>query len=223
MNRHVWIGMPCYSGNVWMGTVKALLGGMSEIAQTGTPVSLVDVTGNPLLGMARALLFYKFVHDEAATDLIFLDSDIVFPQGAMTRLLGHPVQFVAGIYPQRTDPPRYTGRPLVGASLDKNGLLEMEGVPGGFLRITKNAAKHMVNEYPGSYFEAEGDPNRRGYALFENTCEDGKFWGEDYSFCKRWRDMGGQIYADPSIAFMHVGWKEFKGVGPWINYLQGER
>jgi hypothetical protein len=36
-------------------------------------------------------------------------------------------------------------------------------------------------------------------------------YGEDYSFCKRWRDMGGQVWVDPSISMGHLGTKIWKG------------
>ena len=48
--------------------------------------------------------------------------------------------------------------------------------------------------------------------------EDGYKWGEDYSFCIRWRKIGGQVWVDPEIEMGHVGYKIFQGnLG---NYLR---
>lgn len=35
----------------------------------------------------------------------------------------------------------------------------------------------------------------------------GKWWGEDFWITERWRQMGGQIWVDPEIAFTHRGSK----------------
>jgi hypothetical protein len=34
---------------------------------------------------------------------------------------------------------------------------------------------------------------------------------EDYSFCQRWRDMGGKVYVDVMITMGHVGKYEYAG------------
>jgi len=37
--------------------------------------------------------------------------------------------------------------------------------------------------------------------------EIGQFWGEDFWFTQRWRDLGGKIWVDPEIEFTHRGSK----------------
>jgi hypothetical protein len=38
-------------------------------------------------------------------------------------------------------------------------------------------------------------------------AEIGQWWGEDFWFAERWRDMGGEVWIDPEIAFTHRGSK----------------
>ena len=38
-----------------------------------------------------------------------------------------------------------------------------------------------------------------------------QFWGEDFFFAERWREMGGQIWVDPNITFTHRGSKGWVG------------
>ena len=40
-----------------------------------------------------------------------------------------------------------------------------------------------------------------------DVCE---FWGEDYWFVQRWRDMGGSVWVDPEGEFTHRGSKAWK-------------
>ena len=50
------------------------------------------------------------------------------------------------------------------------------------------------------------------FALFENMiAEDGTYLSEDFAFCKRWTDIGGEIWADLSSKLNHVGPMTFCG------------
>ena len=53
--------------------------------------------------------------------------------------------------------------------------------------------------------------NEQAYALFDCAVVDEKYLSEDWLFCQRWSNMGGQIYADISIDLMHTGLHDFKG------------
>jgi hypothetical protein len=39
----------------------------------------------------------------------------------------------------------------------------------------------------------------------------GRFLPEDYSFCKRWNDMGGEIWGDVASKFDHIGSYVYSG------------
>ncbi len=43
---------------------------------------------------------------------------------------------------------------------------------------------------------------------------DGRLLSEDLTFCKRWRDIGGKIYAAPWVRTTHVGPFYFRGELP---------
>ena len=38
-----------------------------------------------------------------------------------------------------------------------------------------------------------------------------RFLSEDYAFCRRWRDMGGKVYADLLGKLDHLGQWTFEG------------
>jgi hypothetical protein len=50
---------------------------------------------------------------------------------------------------------------------------------------------------------------RRAIGVTAST-QVGQFWGEDYYFAQRWRDMGGQVWCDPDIQFTHRGSKAWE-------------
>ena len=41
--------------------------------------------------------------------------------------------------------------------------------------------------------------------------ENGRYLSEDYTFCRRWQNMGGKVYVDPHVILDHVGTYTFKG------------
>jgi hypothetical protein len=56
-----------------------------------------------------------------------------------------------------------------------------------------------------------GSPNR--FALFECMIDQktGTYLSEDFAFCKRWTDIGGEIWADLESRLDHVGPSVFHG------------
>jgi len=51
------------------------------------------------------------------------------------------------------------------------------------------------------------------YALFDTSLDRdrGLYLPEDYTFCNRWRAMGGEIWVDVRSKFTHVGSFAFHG------------
>jgi hypothetical protein len=41
--------------------------------------------------------------------------------------------------------------------------------------------------------------------------ETGQYLSEDYAFCRRWRDLGGEIFADFDSRLTHVGHASYEG------------
>lgn len=76
----------------------------------------------------------------------------------------------------------------------------------------------MVAHYADLQFRCDQAPDDTAYDLFgAYRCGRIKY-GEDYSFCRRWRDIGGRVWIDPEIRMGHCGYKTFVGsVGEWLK------
>jgi hypothetical protein len=89
----------------------------------------------------------------------------------------------------------------------------------GFLMIRRQALEKMCAHYASLQFFREhsiadplaGSPHR--FALFECLIDPttGIYLSEDFSFCKRWTDLGGEIWADLESRLDHVGPTTFHG------------
>jgi hypothetical protein len=75
------------------------------------------------------------------------------------------------------------------------------------MMVKRQALEAMVAHYPELQYrdDCTGDNTKVSYALFDTMVYDGRFLPEDYSFCRRWRDMGGEIWGDVVSRFDHVG------------------
>jgi len=93
----------------------------------------------------------------------------------------------------------------------ETGLLEVAGVPAGFMRVTRAMLEKMIDAYPQTEFYVESMADTKVYGLFEDWRDGNLKYGEDYSFCRRWREIGGQVWVNPEIKMGHVGFKTFQG------------
>lgn len=208
---HVMVAIPAYTGTIHLGTMRSLFTDLLALQARGDVWSLHDECGNALIADARALIVAQFLASEADT-LVFIDSDVCWEAGALLRLIDAPVDMVAGIYPQRKDPINYCvkwqNKPELWA---ENGLLEVDGVPAGFMKVSRNQLEKMVEQYSDSEFYVETAPNQKCWALFADYRIGKHKMGEDYAFCKRWTEMGGKVWIDPEIKMGHIGYKTFHG------------
>jgi hypothetical protein len=221
MSRNVWIAIPCYSGRVHLATMRSIIEDLLALSGRGDRVTLFEESGNSMIAHGRDLICAKFLAGEG-TDLIFIDDDVAWPTGSLLKLVDHPVDIVAGLYPRRADPLAFHVRYITERKNliadPETMLLEVEGVPAGFLKITRNALTKMVLAYPQSRFADLNAPSGYAHALFDNIHEGDVYFGEDYSFCRRWIKIGGQVWVDPEISLTHIGYKGFTGTfGDWLR------
>jgi hypothetical protein len=195
--------------------------------------------GDPLITRARANLVAAFLDDPNATHLLFIDADIGFEPDQVLRLLTSGAEVVAGTYPikrinwdkvravveTKTPNARSAALDYVLEAEDPNNISAASGfarvryVGTGFLMIRRRVIEKMCQHYPSLQFRHEhsiagalaNSSNR--FALFECIIDPatGIYLSEDFSFCKRWTDMGGEIWADLESRLNHVGPATFYG------------
>jgi hypothetical protein len=216
---HVMIAIPAYTGVVHMSTMRSLMSDTIELVKRGDTFTLVDDIGNALIADSRGVIATRFWESDADC-LVFVDSDVSWQAGALLKLVDAPVDLCAGVYPARRDPItyplHYLDKPELWAD-PETGLLEVKSVATGFMKLSRACIGKMIEAYPDKhYYTAERD--KQFYPLFDHIFEDGYKWGEDYSFCIRWRKIGGQVWIDPEIFMGHVGYKIFQGhLGNWLR------
>ena len=198
--------------------MRSVLTDLLALQARGDAVTIYDESGNAMIADCRAVIVAQFLASDA-TDLVFVDSDVAWEAGTLLKLVDAPVDFVAAIYPQRKDPINYCVSWLDKTDLvAEDGLLEVQGVPAGCMRLSRSMLEKMVAHYPDTQFHCDAAPNDTAYALFDPYRIGKLKFGEDYAFCRRWRDIGGKVWIDPEIRMGHVGYKTFTGsIGEWLR------
>ncbi len=79
------------------------------------------------------------------------------------------------------------------------------------MEIAAESLKRRVLEHltaQASIFQditPSGDYESYYYVFESGRGDDGKFWGEDYTFCKKVQAAGFRVWIDPHITFKHQG------------------
>jgi hypothetical protein len=239
MRPHVKIATPCFGGMVAQSYMLSVLALLDMAPRLGFDVSLSLLGGDALVSRARSTLLATFMDAPEATHILFIDADIGFAPEQVQRLLEADKDFVGAFYPLKlVDWVRLPQRCVEGGeALDKaalsyvgtlckgadlrvdNGFATAIYVGGGFQMVRRAAVAQMFAAYPETRFRAThsypaaASESAHLFALFECMIDErtGIYISEDYAFCRRWRELGGEIWLDLDSKLSHTGPQTFNG------------
>jgi len=215
------ICLPAFGGMVSESYLMSLVKLINFLNFSGITYSIDTIVNESLVPRARNSLVAKMMQFEGkSTHLIFIDSDIEFEPDSVVKLLLADKDVVGGIYPKKALPISFVVNSIDNAQFEGT-LLEVKRIGTGFVCIKREVFEKMFERYAHlKYNDNIGLDERYApfkYALFDTSIDkedNNNYVSEDYTFCDRWRAMGGQIWADLSISLTHVGYFKFKGVSP---------
>ena len=232
------IATPCFGGQISVLYAASLFKLQKTVrSYSDLNLKILFKDGDALITRARASLISQFLEDQSATHLLFIDADIGFEPEQVVRLIECGADVCAAIYPiKRIDWDKVrstieTARPNPAAAAlkyvfevdnpdavtERSGFVRVRYAGTGFLMIRRGALERMCSHYPELRYRRDhsldaATPSDHRFALFECMIgEDGTYLSEDFAFCKRWTDMGGEIWADLSSKLNHVGPMAFCG------------
>jgi hypothetical protein len=169
----------------------------------GIAHQMVFEVGSAYISYARANMLQKAMKT-GADAFVFLDHDLSWKPENLVRVIQHSGDVVAGTYRYKyEDKEEYMGTWAVNddlrPSLRKDGTIKAHAVPAGFLKVSRGAVKRFRRAYP----ELKFGPKREFTDLFNHGAHAGLWWGEDYAFSRRWREIGGEIHLIPDLDIDH--------------------
>lgn len=203
--KRIFLAIPTLSGKCLPGTEVSIAMFAMEAESCGWELTQFRWAQDSLIAHARNVCVAKFMESNC-TDMVFLDSDVACGPGVFTRLLTHNVDLVAGVYRVKAEEERYPVVPIDGGAIQdtETGLLEVKDIPFGLVRIKRSVIEKMMAAEPDNWFYANNAERMKCQALFNTEIRDHVFWGEDYYFCRKWREIGGKVWIDPEFVLAHV-------------------
>jgi hypothetical protein len=211
---HLAIGTPCFDGytHEYVSSMLPLVG---AFARDGVALSWILHPRCPLVHVSRNLISAIFLSRPELTHLLWIDADIGFTTEGVCRLIKSGHELVGGDCPLKTlkrNPRAWNVKAASGAQVSDGGFIEAEVVGTGFLMLRRSVFEKMIAAHPE--LKRVADPTfpdyqkvqPHYYGFFDMIVEpNGRQLGEDVSFCKRWRDIGGKIYCDRQSELTHTG------------------
>ena len=205
----LFLGLPIY-GHPTMAFVKCLM----EL-QARKPCHIEPHVGSgDGVGRTRNVLTAQFLKSDC-THLFFMDSDLIFTVDHVKELLLANQPVIGGFYPKKQEGRlEWVVNPLIPSPpMREDALQPLKYIGTGFLCIKREVFEKMIVAYPELSFRE--DYGNRGiahdfwsmgvYRPKENPADEGRYLSEDWYFCQRWLDMGGEIYGHTKVALRHQG------------------
>ena len=98
-----------------------------------------------------------------------------------------------------------------------DNLIKLKDAGTGFMLIQKDVIQKMFDNHPELKYVNDINVGKQFephmFALFDTMIdpESRRYLSEDYTFCRLWQMMGGDVYLDPRTGLNHVGHYTFKG------------
>ena len=218
----IFFATPCYGGQITDQYFLSMFRLTQELIKYNINFRITTLRNESLVPRARNILNAMFLEAKECTHLMFIDADIEFEPESVIRMLAMDKDLITGAYPKKTLPVDYAIN-LKFADKEKTqvkvdmGAVEVLDASTGFWLMKREVVERMIEAYPELFYlnDSSIDPkfNQYCYSFFDtiHDPDDNRYLSEDYTFCRRWQKIGGQIWLDPNTKLNHVGSYTFEG------------
>lgn len=178
----------------------------------------VSTLSFPDIAELRSMAFTIWLDSMKDTDyLLFIDSDMGFQPEMVLDMILFDEPIVGAIYPQRKVPTSWAGSGTGSMQTERRGnFMLVEGVGMGCTLIRRDAAEQMVAKmphlidnrldlHPAVGIMRSAGCNRLIRAFEKLDLPERGIVSEDLSFCIRWNQCGGKVWAAIGYKISHVG------------------
>jgi len=213
--NHLHIGIPCYGGMVSEPTMTSLLRFILLAQQAGLNWSLDTMVNESLVTRARNNLMAKMMSNPAATHFMFIDADIRFQPESILQMMAYEKDVIGGLYPKKALPVNYVIN-LKPETKIQGDIFTVDTMGTGFLMFKRNVYEKLIAAHPETKYVDDVGLGKQFepmmYSIFDcKIDEKGHYLSEDWLFCRRWQELGGEIWAHSKVLLNHVGHYEYAG------------
>jgi hypothetical protein len=205
----VCIGFPCVPNIPWQ-TACSLVKTVQSCEHNGILCSVEFVGNCPYVTTARSLVLDAFLKSDASL-LFWIDNDVVWePQDFFKLLqLSEKMDIISGIYPLKTEQKQFVVHhpDLKTFEINQYGMIKVLGVGLGFTVMTRAVLERFAKTKPIVGYRGANGVMRDAFRL-DTVPEDHKppmMRGEDMALYADLRELGYDIWMDPTLQLGHVG------------------
>lgn len=206
MHKKLFVGIPV-AQQMPVGFVQSLLA-----LQKNKPCPIeIGIAQGDGVARSRNMLSAQFLASDC-THLLFLDSDLIFSPEHVSRLLSHDLPLVGGFYPKKQEGSVEWVVNTLNPQPEPNqfGLQRVRYLGTGFLLIARRVFETMSDKYPAIKYRADYGARRDEHdfwpmGIYEYPDGHRRYLSEDWFFCQRWLDLGGDVIADTLVILKHIG------------------
>lgn len=200
---------PCYNEQVHYDYMLSVMAVDRMAAKLGHELKTYIAAGTAILPRVRNRLIAQAKADQCDW-IVCIDDDIGFNAADFFKLFAHDVDIVAAAPAKRhhrwdENPAAIAKFPqgkIVGKRTEVGRLWRMDAVATGFMAIRASVIDRL--EFVTTPYVTEGTAVRTWFWLDLLTI-DGQTSdeGEDYNFCRKFQQVGGECWVDPDIRVRH--------------------
>ena len=212
---HLHIGIPCYVGMVSEPTMTSFLRFTLLAQQAGLNWSLDTMVNESLVTRARNNLMAKMMTNPAATHFMFIDADIRFQPESILQMIAYDKEVIGGLYPKKALPVSYVIN-LKPQTKIQGDIFTVDTMGTGFLLFKRPVYEKLIAAHPECKYVDDVGLGKQYepmmYSIFDCKIDErGHYLSEDWLFCRRWQELGGEIWAHSKVLLNHVGHYEYAG------------
>ena len=142
-NTHVHFCLPMYNGICNEATFISMIKFGIIASKLGINYSIDTMVNESLITRGRNNLVAKFLFNQQATHLMFIDTDLGFDAESILRLICANQDIVGGVYPMKRIPIRYVIN-TVPNPIVNGDLVEVSTLGTGFMLVKREVIEKMI-------------------------------------------------------------------------------
>ena len=218
---NIFFATPCYGGMVTDQFFLSMFRTSQTFMQHGINFRITTLRNESLITRGRNILTAMFLERDCS-HLMYIDADIEYQADDLLRMMAYDKPIMAAAYPKKALPIQYAiNFKFINQEKKQirieNGAVEVLDASTGFFLVKREVVEKMMQAYPELHYRNDSNIdekfNKYCYSFFDtiHDPEDNRYLSEDYTFCRRWQKLGGEIWLDPNTKLNHVGTHSFEG------------
>ena len=202
---NILVVTPAYNGQITSEYYLSIINLLSNNPDNDSLSFLVQ--HDSLITRARNSAFSYFVNHLEFDYMFTIDADIGFKPESFWRLVKSGHDLCAKGYPLKREGAGTTVNVLSGEEVGEDGCIVALDAGTGFMCMSRDCAELLKAEYEDelAYHTDTGTDNTE-WAVYNTVIHNGRFLSEDYSLCRRWQLLGGDVMADTEgPGLEHIG------------------